>query len=151
MASTTVINRQTTASEDWTHWIRNTPLGQELRASLLAFSQTLPRAVEELNEGVAEGFQMVSELIANQTARIATLESRIDTLKSRQAVSGAFQAVSLAILILWLIALATRAIWVCVTKKQQAKQEDLVEMMERSLNERRSKRKAAARPSPADK
>ena len=62
----------------------------ELKASRLAFSRTLPRAVAELNEGVAEGFQMVSELIANQTALIDTLESRIDTLKSRQAVSGAF-------------------------------------------------------------
>ena len=63
---------------------------------------------------VAENFERLAVLIANQTAMI-------DTLKNRQAVSGAFQAVSLAILILWLIALATRAIWECVTKKQQDK------------------------------
>ena len=85
---------------------------------------------------------MVSELIANQTALIDTLESRIDTLKSRQAVSGAFQAVSLAILVLWLVALATRAAYKCITKKQQADQEEMVEMLEASLARRKAKRRA---------
>ena len=82
-----------------------------------------------------ENFERLAVLIANQTAMI-------DTLKNRQAVSGAFQAVSLAILILWLIALATRAIWVCVTKKQQDKQEEMVEMLEASLAKRKAKRRA---------
>ena len=119
-------------------------LVDELKASRLAFSRTLPRAVAELNEGVAEGFQMVSALIANHT-------STLSTLKGRQAVASAAQATSLIILVLWLLTLAVRAAVRCITEKQEAKQEELVEMMERSLNERRSKRKAAARPSPADK
>ena len=87
---------------------------------------------------------MVSALIANHT-------STLSTLKGRQAVASAAQATSLIILVLWLLTLAVRAAVRCITEKQEAKQEELVEMMERSLNERRSKRKAAARPSPADK
>ena len=116
----------------------------ELKAIRLAFSRTLPRAVVELNAGVAEGFEMVSALIANHT-------STLSTLKGRQAVASAAQATSLIILVLWLLTLAVRAAVRCITEKQEAKQEELVEMMERSLNERRSKKKAAARPSPADK
>ena len=84
---------------------------------------------------VAENFNNLFVLIGNQSAII-------EQLKARQAVSGAFQAVSLAILILWLIALAIRAIWVCVTKKQQANQEEMVEMLEASLARRKAKRRA---------
>ena len=72
-------------------------------------------------------------------------------LKSRQAISGAFQAISLVILCLWLVTLLVRAIFRCVTEKQEARQEEMVEMMERSLQERKSKRRAAAKPGPSDK
>ena len=89
----------------------------------------------ELRAILAEGFQGFSELIANQT-------TVIDTLKSRQAVSGAFQAVSLIILVLWLMALATRAVYKCITKKVQANQEEMVEMLEASLARRKAKRRA---------
>ena len=96
----------------------------------------------ELRAILAEGFQGFSELIANQT-------TVIDTLKSRQAVSGAFQAVSLAIIFLWLMALATRAIYECITKKVQADQEEkhqeMIEMLEASLARRKAKRRATAK------
>ena len=89
----------------------------------------------ELRVILAKGFQDISELIANQT-------TVIDTLKSRQAFSRAFQAVSLAIIFLWLMALATRAIYKCITKKVQADQEEMVEMLEASLARRKAKRRA---------
>ena len=96
----------------------------------------------ELRAIFAEGFQGFSELIANQT-------TVIDTLKSRQAVSGAFQAVSLAIIFLWLMALATRAIYECITKKVQAdqeeKQQEMIKMLEASLARRKAKRRATAK------
>ena len=105
--------------------------------------------LSELQGSVAAGFGSVSELIANQTARIDTLEGQIDTLKSRQAVSGAFQAISLVILVLWLMTLATRAIYECITKKVQAdqeeKQQEMIEMLEASLARRKAKRRATAK------
>ena len=80
-------------------------------------------------------FERLQVLIANQTAMI-------DTLKNRQAVASIAQALSLTIMVLWLIFLAARAIWVCVTKKQQANQEEMVEMLEASLARRKAKRRA---------
>ena len=91
--------------------------------------------LDEHIAGVAENFERVSVLIANQTAII-------EQLKACQAISGAFQAISLVILVLWLLALAVKAIWVCVTKKQQANQEEMVEMLEASLARRKAKRRA---------
>ena len=97
--------------------------------------RTVCEMVNDATREIFEGLQRVSELLVNQTAMI-------DTLKSRQAVSGAFQAVSLAILVLWLMALATRAVYKCITKKQQADQEEMVEMLEASLARRKAKRRA---------
>ena len=81
-------------------------------------------------------------LIVNQTQQTQEINQEISTLKNRQAVSGAFQAVSLAILVLWLMALATRAVYKCITKKVQADQEEMVEMLEASLARRKAKRRA---------
>ena len=74
-----------------------------------------PTVIVEGLQSLAEGLQSISELVANQTAQI-------DTLKSRQAISGAFQAISLVILVLWLMTLAIRALYECITKKVQADQ-----------------------------
>ena len=93
---------------------------------------------------IAKDIDKISALVRNQT-------EEIKTLKSRQAISGAFQAKSLVILCLWLITLLVRAIIQCVTEKQEARQEEMVEMMERSLQERKTKRRAAAKPGPSDK
>ena len=111
--------------------------------TLLIEGQRLQEDVtEELRGSVAASLQSISELIANQT-------TVIDTLKSRQAVSGAFQAVSLAIIFLWLMALATRAIYECITKKVQAdqeeKQQEMIEMLEASLARRKAKRRATGK------
>ena len=81
---------------------------------------------------------------------------QLKTLSSCQAISGGFQAVSLTVLFLYLGILMIRAIIRCVAKKQEAKQEQMLEMMERSLQERKSKRKLAttramaARPDPME-
>ena len=93
---------------------------------------------------ISEQIQQTSELVINQT-------SEVKTLGSRQAVSGGFQAISLTVLFLYLGILMIRAIIRCVAKKQEAKQEQMLEMMEMSLQERKSKRRAAAKPVPSDK
>ena len=90
--------------------------------------ETIGRSLIQLTAGVAEGFNKTSVLI--------------DTLKNRQAVASIAQALSLTIIVLWLVFLAARSIWVCVTKKQQADQEEMVEMLEASLARRKAKRRA---------
>ena len=101
-----------------------------------------PTVIVEGLQSLAEGLQSISELVANQTAQI-------DTLKSRQAISGAFQAISLVILVLWLMTLAIRALYECITKKVQADQEEkhqeMIEMLEASLARRKAKRRATAK------
>ena len=101
--------------------------------------------IEELGGSVAAGFGRVSVLIVNQTQQTQEINQEISTLKNRQAVSGAFQAVSLIILVLWLMALATRAVYKCITKKVQADQEEMVEMLEASLARRKAKRRATGK------
>ena len=96
------------------------------------------RIGDNLHKHIAKytrNFERLQVLIANQTAMI-------DTLKNRQAVASIAQALSLTIIVLWLVFLAARAIWVCVTKKQQANQEEMVEMLEASLARRKAKRTA---------
>ena len=99
--------------------------------------------LDEHIAGVAENFERVSVLIGNQTAII-------EQLKARQAVASIAQATSLIIMLLWLIFLAAKAIWVCVTKKQQANQEEMVEMLEASLARRKAKRRAMVKPEPTN-
>ena len=86
-------------------------------------------------ETVGRSLIQIAAGVDNQT-------EMIDTLKNRQAVASIAQALSLTIMVLWLIFLAARAIWVCVTKKQQANQEEMVEMLEASLARRKAKRRA---------
>ena len=110
----------------------------ELLAELKALRPNREKYIQsavELTAGVVEGFEKVRALIATQTAMI-------DTLKNRQAVASIAQALSLTIIVLWLVFLAARAIWVCVTKKQQANQEEMVEMLEASLARRKAKCRA---------
>ena len=101
-----------------------------------------PTVIVASLSSLAEGLQSINELVANQTAQI-------DTLKSRQAISGAFQAISLVILVLWLMTLAIRALYECITKKVQADQEEkhqeMIEMLEASLARRKAKRRATAK------
>ena len=118
----------------------------ELLAELKALRPNREKYIQsavELTAGVVEGFKKVRALIATQTAMI-------DTLKNRQAVASIAQALSLTIIVLWLVFLAARAIWVCVTKKQQANQEEMVEMLEASLARRKAKRRAMVKPEPTN-
>ena len=153
MASTTVINRQTTASEDWSQWIRNTPLGQELKASRLAFSETLLQVVEELNEAgcLTEGFQSVSELVVSQNATITALAEELNVMKGRQAASAALQVIQFLLFAGYLITLAVNYVVKKCKKHSKKRGEEEVELLEQKLQERKSRRRAAARQSSADK
>ena len=115
-------------------------LGEKIAAQKDVIEE-LQDGIEEL-QGVPAYLQGLSELVANQSAQI-------DTLKSRQAVSGAFQAISLVILVLWLMTLAIKALYECITKKVQADQEEkhqeMIEMLEASLARRKAKRRATAK------
>ena len=98
------------------------------------------------------------QLVADSTKNFGEMSAQgrnqtqeINTLKARQAVASIAQAISLVILCLWLLTLLVRAIFRCVTEKQEARQEEMVEMLERSLQERKSKRKTMAKPGPSDK
>ena len=145
-------------SEDWTTWIRNTPLGQELKASRLAFSETLPRVVEELNEAgcLTEGFQSVSELVVSQNTTFATLAEELYVLKGRQAASAALQVIQFLLFAGYLVALAVNyVVKKCrkhSKKRGEKRGEEKVELLEQRLQERKSRRRAAAaRQSSADK
>ena len=93
---------------------------------------------------ITKEVEKTSVLIGNQTEEIQRIERM-------QRISGAFQGLSLVILCLWLLTLLVRAIFRCVTEKQEARQEEMVDMLERSLQERKSKRRAMAKPGPSDK
>ena len=114
-------------------------LGQ-LQIAIEVNHQNVGKWIVQLAIDIAKDIDKISALVRNQT-------EEIKTLKSRQAISGAFQAISLVILCLWLLTLLVRAIFRCVTEKQ----EEMVEILERSLQERKSKRRAMAKPGPSDK
>ena len=116
---------------------------EELKA-LRPGRESYIQSLSQLTAGVAEGFKRVSVLIGNQT-------QEINTLKARQAVAWIAQVTSLVIMLLWLIFIAAKAIFRCVTEKQQANQEEMVEMLEASLAQRKAKRRAMVKPGPLDK
>ena len=105
---------------------------------------------EELRRAVAAGFGRVGGLIVNQTQQTQEINQEINTLKARQAVASIAQATSLIIMLLWLIFIAAKAIFRCVTEKQQANQEDMVKMLEASLARRKAKRRAMVKPEPTN-
>ena len=141
-------------SADWTTWIRNTPLGLELKASRLAFSETLLQVVEELNEAgcLTEGFQSVSELVVSQNTTFATLAEELYVLKGRQAASAALQVIQFLLFAGYLVALAVNYVVKKCRKHSKKRGEETVELLEQRLQERKSRRRAAAaRQSSADK
>ena len=77
--------------------------------------ETIGRSLIQLTTDVAKDFERISVLIGNQT-------QEINTLKARQAVASIAQAISIIILCLWLLTLLVRAIFRCVTEKQEARQ-----------------------------
>ena len=121
---------------------------QKQRELLLAQWDMIEELQASLTEGLqgiyepSEGFQSISELVANQTAQI-------DTLKSRQAISGGLQAISLTILVLWIMMLAGKALCaLCVKKVEQHEEEkhqEMIEMLESALAKRKAKRRATAK------
>ena len=116
----------------------------EMRRALRQLeAQNVDKALVELTAGVAEGFERVSVPIGNQTEMVLTL-------KARQPVATIAQATSLIIMLLWIIFIAAKAIWRCVTEKQQANQEEMVEMLEASLARRKAKRRAMVKPEPTN-
>ena len=88
------------------------------------------------------------KLVNNTTSEILAL---LNTLKGRQAASAALQVVQFFLFVGYLLTLSVLyAVKKC--KKHRKRQvEAEVKLMEQKLQERKAKRKAAARPSPADK
>ena len=107
--------------------------------------------LSELQGSVAAGFGNVSELVGSQNATIATLAKELDVLKGRQAASAALQVIQFLLFAGYLITLAVFYV-VKKCKKYRKKQvEEEVELMEQKLQDRKARRRAAARQSPADK
>ena len=134
------------AVDEYTAWIA------ELKASRIAFNQTLPRAFAELSGGVAECLQMVSETVNNATRAISEELSReLSILAGRQAASAALQVAQFLLFAGYLLTLFVLYVVKKCKKHRKRQVEAEVELMEQKLQERKAKRKAAARPSPADK
>ena len=88
---------------------------------------------------------------AGHNATIANIAAELDVLKGRQAASAALQVVQFLLFAGYLVTLAVFYV-VKKCKKYRKKQvEEEVELMERKLQDRKARRKAAARQSPADK
>ena len=121
-------------------------LGEKIEAQKKVIEELQASLTEGL-QGICEpteGFQRISELVANQTAQI-------DTLKSRQAASAALQVIQFLLFAGYLITLAVNYVVRKCKKYRKKKGEEEVELLEQKLQERKSRRRAAARQSSADK
>ena len=108
--------------------------------------------IEELQVSLAEGFQSISELVANQTAAIGNLATELNVLKGRQAASAALQVIQFLLFAGYLITLAVNYVVKKCRKHSKKRGEETVELLEQRLQERKSRRRAAAaRQSSADK
>ena len=100
--------------------------------------------VKEANTLVLNKLRQQQLVIRNQT-------SELNMLRSRQSVSAGLQALSFAVMFIYIAVWVISAVIKCVAKKQEAMMEEQIELLERNLQERRSKRKAAAKAVPMDK
>ena len=114
---------------------------------------------------VAENFESLTVLIANRPARSVggrtvceavhnatrAISEELNTLKGRQAASAALQVAQFFLFVGYLLTLAVLYVVKKCKKHRKRQVEEEVELMEQKLQERKAKRKAAARPSPADK
>ena len=121
-------------------------LGEKIEAQKKVIEE-LQASLTEGYQGIyepSEGFQRISELVANQTAQI-------DTLKGRQAASAALQVIQFLLFAGYLITLAVNYVVRKCKKYRKKKGEEEVELLEQRLQDRKSRRRAAARQSSADK
>ena len=90
----------------------------------------------------------VCETVHNATRAIS---EELDTLKGQQAASAALQVAQFFLFVSYLLTLSVLYVVKKCKKHRKRQVEEEVELMEQKLQERKAKRKAAARPSPADK
>ena len=98
---------------------------------------------------LADGLQS----LANQTALQTALQAEeLKTLKGRQAASAALQVIQFLLFAGYLITLAVNYVVKKCKKHSKKRGEETVELLEQKLQERKSRRRAAAaRQSSADK
>ena len=98
---------------------------------------------------LADGLQS----LANQTALQTALQAEeLKTLKGRQAASAALQVIQFLLFAGYLITLAVNYVVKKCKKHSNKRGEETVELLEQKLQERKSRRRAAAaRQSSADK
>ena len=93
-----------------------------------------------------------SEAGPNATnAAIANIATELNMLKGRQAASAALQVIQFLLFAGYLITLAVNYVVRKCKKYRKKKVEEEVELLEQKLQDRKSRRRAAARQSPADK
>ena len=111
-----------------------------------------PTVIVEGLQSLAEGLQSISELVANQTAAIGNLTTEQNVLKGRQAASAALQVIQFLLFAGYLVTVAVKYVVKECRKHSKKRGEETVELLEQRLQERKSRRRAAAaRQSSADK
>ena len=88
---------------------------------------------------------------AGPNATIANIAAELNVLKGRQAANAALQVIQFLLFAGYLITLAVNYMVRKCKKYRKKKGEEEVELLEQKLQDRKSRRRAAARQSPADK
>ena len=106
-----------------------------------------------ISGGGARGANIDSEAWPNATnAAIANIATELNMLKGRQAASAALQVIQFLLFAGYLITLAVNYVVKKCKKHSKKRGEETVELLEQKLQERKSRRRAAAaRQSSADK
>ena len=113
----------------------------ELTDETVALSQTaLDKVVAE-----AVGFRAQLVELANGTEQITLLKKDTEILKGRLAIAAIFSSVYMIISTLCLIGYLVVLVKKSVKKHQLKRQEEEVELMDQRLQEKRERRRAAAR------
>ena len=113
----------------------------ELTDETVALSQTaLDKVVAE-----AVGFRAQLVELANGTEQITLLQKDTEILKGRLAIAAIFSSVYMVISTLFMIGYLVVLVKKSVKKHQLKRHEEEVELMDQRLQERRERRRAAAR------
>ena len=120
--------------------------GQELHSEGL---QDISMKIYSLTEEVE---RLTVQVGAGCNATIGDLATEVNVLKGRQAASAALQVIQFLLFAGYLITLAVKYVVKKCRKHSKKRGEETVELLEQRLQERKSRRRAAAaRQSSADK
>ena len=105
-----------------------------------------------ISGGGERGANVDSEAGPNATnAAIANIATELNVLKGRQGASAALQVIQFLLFAGYLITLAINYVVKKCKKHSKKRGEEEVELLEQKLQERKSRRRAAAKQSSADK